>query len=145
MGANMDYQFLMQCTKLVSTLMEMKQQGTVCVKVGNFNFEFSNTAKKHSPSPIQQKRNEERKASFERKKNLINASDEKKKMLSVEVQTQVTSVRDVDSEIEEVFHIQKQKLDLQMQWKTFQLKRSQENQIKFSSAQQRQIQLTSLV
>ena len=45
MGANMDYQFLMQCTKLVSTLMEMKQQGTVCVKVRNFNFEFSNTAK----------------------------------------------------------------------------------------------------
>ena len=66
-------------------------------------------------------------------------------MLSVEVQTQITSVRDVDSDIEEVFHIQKQKLDLQMQWKTFQLKRSQENQIKFSSAQQRQIQLTSLV
>ena len=83
--------------------MEMKQQGTVCVKVGNFNFEFSNTTKKHSPRPIQQKRNEERKASFERKKNLINASDEKKKMLSVEVQTQITSVRDVDSDIEEVF------------------------------------------
>ena len=38
----MDYQYLTQCTKLVSTLLEMKQKGTVCIKIGQFNFEFSN-------------------------------------------------------------------------------------------------------
>ena len=85
-----------QCTDLVSLLIKSQQKGSIKINVGNFSFEFSNEVqvpKKYSPS--QQKRNDERRASFEKKKF---GTFNEKRTSSVDIEIQTREKNSVDSE-----------------------------------------------
>ena len=100
----MEFQFLDQCSNLVSLLIQSQQKGTIRINIGNFNFEFSNevpvVSRKYSPS--QQKRNDERRASFETKKIFSNIGTcKERKTSSVGTETQ-TGINSVDNESQTV-------------------------------------------
>ena len=104
----MESQFLNHCVSLANLLVSMKQKGTFSVNIGDFNFNFSNEAekvKKYSPS--QQRRNTERKHTFEIKKQFEN--DALIRRTCVDSETQTSDFNTTDAAVgNETFEMKKQ-------------------------------------